>query len=89
MLKTVVDDQQGQGLQDNQAASMMSYYNSRERARPCEENKVFVLTYINLEIKSFTSIQKKYKNLKTILHKMKNRINYFKIRIYLGYKYQF
>ena len=34
MLKTVVDDQQGQSLQDYQASSMMSYYNSRERARP-------------------------------------------------------
>ena len=33
MLKSVVDDQQGQALQDFQAGAMMTYYNARERAR--------------------------------------------------------
>jgi len=33
MLQTVVADQQGNLLQDYQAGAMMTYYNSRERAR--------------------------------------------------------
>ena len=32
-VKTVVSDQQGSGLHDYQAGAMMTYYNSRERAR--------------------------------------------------------
>ena len=34
MLQTVIADQQGSALSDMQAGSMMTYYNSRERARP-------------------------------------------------------